>query len=745
MDGFSYLAVYCIICGGPIAPHEDFPESRFWFQEYRVVYRSGERVRLSGVGLREGPRDSSPLHYSIPVDPSNRWDDKDCAFTHIPVRYRNRQEYGYAFHEVCWRFLNDQYPRRDVSLRRLLGVLRSAPPSVSTDLIYAWGHGYQGLIHVNTTDRYPWDSSGFRIIDSSPTAQIATSNPCSAEAIEDLLNRLHLRPIWSNNPVSPMHRRPHHDPFARLPLELIEEIASYLPTNSMLSIRRVSRSFIPLLHSSTFWSTRFQPGGEREYVFAAIDKPKGWDWLSAYHQTNSEHISMALENKKRVWHLINILRQKIDLEWSGDSTLLPIYRSRLECLNWSQVHCLFMDRSPRPHPESDRSIDAQITRLPSHISQVGVSIVHDGNETYVGGMQFVSPGSKRLYLGYIMKEGTSFVDVDCVKGLNVSVGRRGVHALQVVGDNSLSPWLGCPDAGLKSRRLVFQDQIEVLKATFDGFKLLHLQAWGKKTRVPLELRRHDILMNHQMWFPDIPSPNMHMNELCFVGDMEITHPFQPMTYAQFGGPGGAYLPFLTGISVLFGHDDARKITPMIGIEFTYHPHAPAIPLSSQKLWPRPFRNAIRKIVRFDIDGPGGEYIEKVYPAVCIYPGSREFGHGLKVSTNWGRTGEFVPTGSRSFISPEPTISDAEVTTGSVSRSSRFGPTLPAPTESWYRYSKAEIAPGTVPTGFYACLDHSPSRRTNGDCFKGFGIISESVGDLVDKKEGREFPLRLKGG
>ncbi|KAK2811245.1 hypothetical protein FQN50_002342 [Emmonsiellopsis sp. PD_5] len=462
----------------------------------------------------------------------------------------------------------------------------------------------------------------------------------------------------------------------------------------MLSIRGVSR---------------FRPGGEREYVFAACDKPKVWDWLSLYHQTNSVRISSALENKKRVWHLINILKQMTDLEWSGDSTLLlPSYQSRLESWDWSQVPCSLMDSSPRPQPESDPSVEAQITSLPSHISQVGVSIIYDGEESYVGGMQFVSPDNERLYLGYIMKENTSFVDVDCVKGFKLSVGMRGIHALQVIGDNSQSPWLGCPDMGLKTGRLVFQDQIEVLKATFDGFKLLHLQAWGKKTPVPPELRRRDFIMNHQMWYPDIPRPTMHVNESCFVGDLEITHPFQPMTYAHFGGPGGAYLPFLTRMSVFFCHDDERKITPMISVAFTYNAHAPTMPLSSQKLWPCPFPNVIRRIV----------------------------------STNWGRTCEFVPAVDYFFTSPEPAISDAEVTLVPDTASSHDyypGRMLPSPEGLWYMYSNAEIAPGTVPTGFYACLDHSPERRTSVDCFKGFGIISESVGGLVDKKARRLPP------
>lgn len=94
---------------------------------------------------------------------------------------------------------------------------------------------------------------------------------------------------------------------------------------------------------------------------------------------------------------------------------------------------------------------------------------YDGDTSYIAGIKIVLEGDGRtIYLGYTGSEVTTCIDVNCVKGLITSVGMRGIHALQVVMDNdSLSPWLGNPDRGAITHRLVFAKQIVALAAAFD--------------------------------------------------------------------------------------------------------------------------------------------------------------------------------------------------------------------------------------------------------------------------------------
>lgn len=119
--------------------------------------------------------------------------------------------------------------------------------------------------------------------------------------------------------------------------------------------------------------------------------------------------------------------------------------------------------------EPSQVLDPQETLIPRKVSKFDVSIIHDGDTSYIAGIQIVPEGDGRtIYLGYTGPEVTTCIDVNCVKGLITSVGTRGIHALQVVMDNdSLSPWLGSPDRGAITRRLVFAKQIVALAAAFD--------------------------------------------------------------------------------------------------------------------------------------------------------------------------------------------------------------------------------------------------------------------------------------
>jgi hypothetical protein len=74
------------------------------------------------------------------------------------------------------------------------------------------------------------------------------------------------------------HGSADNDCFATLPFEIVEEIAFYLPTATVLKTRLASRTFAQLFYSQTFWASRFRANGERGFLFEAWNKTGSCDW-----------------------------------------------------------------------------------------------------------------------------------------------------------------------------------------------------------------------------------------------------------------------------------------------------------------------------------------------------------------------------------------------------------------------------------------------------------------------------------
>lgn len=405
-------------------------------------------------------------------------------------------QYGFVFHDSCWLLLKERFQRRTFSLDRLIEVLNSVPweqwgnYSWSGERYYAWEHGYHGLVEFDHKNYYPWESAGWQQVGGLRTIQIDTIDPCTVNGIQKLLDSPSVLPPdvgkrkgRMRNNFTPSttstaaqrasaneQRTPRNDCFTQLPYEMVEEIAAHLPTSSVLSLRLISPEFTPLFHSQSFWATRFQAGRERGFRFEIWQDPKRRDWRTLYYLTNPTNLPQALQNRKRVWDLVESLGQKVSLEWADSSTRLRT-EGNLGGSRLMEVYgdLIEVEESEPASYEPSQVLDPQETLIPRKVSKFGVSIIHDGDTSYIAGIQIVPEGDGRtIYLGYTGPEVTTCIDVNCVKGLITSVGTGGIHALQVVMDNdSLSPWLGNPDRGAITRRLVFAKQIVALAAAFD--------------------------------------------------------------------------------------------------------------------------------------------------------------------------------------------------------------------------------------------------------------------------------------
>lgn len=71
-----------------------------------------------------------------------------------------------------------------------------------------------------------------------------------------------------------------HDCFSKLSWEILEAIAIELPTEDALGLRRISRAFLPLFSSATFWASRFKASADRRFMFETWNSRDVTDWMS---------------------------------------------------------------------------------------------------------------------------------------------------------------------------------------------------------------------------------------------------------------------------------------------------------------------------------------------------------------------------------------------------------------------------------------------------------------------------------
>ena len=103
------------------------------------------------------------------------------------------------------------------------------------------------------------------------------------------------------------------DPFGALPVKLCSSIAMYLSTADALNARLASRAFWHLFDSVQFWASRFKGTSDRSWLFEARHPSVLGDCRWLYRRTASHRIGRGLQNRKRIWNLIQGLGRLLDL------------------------------------------------------------------------------------------------------------------------------------------------------------------------------------------------------------------------------------------------------------------------------------------------------------------------------------------------------------------------------------------------------------------------------------------------
>jgi hypothetical protein len=277
--------------------------------------------------------------------------------------------------------------------------------------------------------------------------------------------------------------------FTELPLEILEFILAFVPTEGVKSLARTSQGLnmtIPSSLGQYFWASRFQDSFDCSFVFEAQTYEHGIDWRSLYFSTIKDR-SSKIQNRRRIWGLIGSLSELLCLQWNDAQGLLLTSEDENKP-GWTEVHGWFqrLDRPKyllsswqrTPGPRIDAGclrLYSQYISIPTLMRCIVVSTVSAGTATYITGLCFKQ--ETKICLGYTSRTQLS-LETSGLRGFILAVGSRGIHAIQFVNPTGqLSQWFGNPEGVPITRRLVSNEPITAIKAGFDvsssGFHIIY--------------------------------------------------------------------------------------------------------------------------------------------------------------------------------------------------------------------------------------------------------------------------------
>lgn len=467
----------CVLCGIPIFSSVTSP-SYDWLREYRAsklrlviwrievltrkVYRNLAGAFFTGVGHYDGS-----ATWLVPFDSSLRWDSvqQESALQQLPVMRQPESDgqHGFILHDVCWRLLLKAGEPLGVPILRLVLVCESLPFPLSFDGVY-WGHSYGELLELDDDRAYPWQEWSVHRRGQSKYNIDAYENPLVIPELHAILCHP-ARP-----PAGEALARGGDDIFSKLPWELREMIAGFLPTRDALLLRLASRSFLALYWSVVFWASRFTSDGENAFVFEARDKRDAAELLSLYRATRHSLAPPGLRNRQRIWDFAALLVEIARQQCANDDLHLEGQQSESE--NWIR---LAGDEKPRDADDQwslfdggCRSISNVILDVPKDLRGLGITTVSLGPLDYVTGIRLIAKGGNDRIAGYTSSSREVIFALEALHGFVTAMGPGGLRALQIVGQGGQSTqWIGRSEGVPKSERLVSRTCVKSLEITID--------------------------------------------------------------------------------------------------------------------------------------------------------------------------------------------------------------------------------------------------------------------------------------
>ncbi|KAF7113832.1 hypothetical protein CNMCM5793_004887 [Aspergillus hiratsukae] len=572
---------------------------------YRLVYESGDGARLSGLGYRSGTPSCETLH--VPRAENSRWDDEPKPETmQVDLEcYHMKPSTMPAFllHEACWSLLRRIHGQKTVPLARLVDVCNSLCHLFCNKAIH-WGHSYGGMVEISGVSALHYSVTGraeiWRAMDQDP---LPDGNQTWKKALQESMqpkksgNRRASKPYPIKKVESCSERVCCLD---QLPLDIWFEIFAYLKVHDCLQLRFMSSQLNTIMESSHFWTAKIK-SEECDFAFEVLELDDGKEFDARWmHRFICTKRATSLSNRARIWELARCLKGILELP-EPDPTTIVNNPSNPVGLDWVKLPWPIKG-SPYSN-EGCQILYTQRVILPSHLREITVSRIEMEGTEYITGLGLSFEDGTRTQLGYRSGSNSS-ADIAAFGGFVVAVGTIGIHGLQIIDEGSrVSKWLGSNKGCPQTRMLKSEEEIVGITASFDGFKLVSL-ALGRP------IRRKGL-----------PPDNLHMKDGLAVGRPPTKSRHSLLFWVWFGGPGGSYLQYLTGISI------TRFNGTFAGIEF--HFSTGSIPITARKLG----RCDDREGPDFAIDGAGGECITSVYGK---FAHNADQAQGLVMCTNRGR-------------------------------------------------------------------------------------------------------------
>ncbi|OQD66227.1 hypothetical protein PENPOL_c005G06715 [Penicillium polonicum] len=117
---------------------------------------------------------------------------------------------------------------------------------------------------------------------------------------------------------------------------------------------------------------------------------------------------------------------------------------------------------------------SQVVLLESYIIGLGVSIIREGTETYVTGLDLLNADPERpnIILGYRLPGQSVTINLygEQLIGFAVIVGEAGIHAIRpIFNENITTSWIGLPEGSKNSKttELILERDIKAISGKFD--------------------------------------------------------------------------------------------------------------------------------------------------------------------------------------------------------------------------------------------------------------------------------------
>ena len=352
-----------------------------------------------------------------------------------------------------------------------------------------------------------------------------------------------------------------------------------------------------------------------------------------YRSSKCSADSPNLLNRKRVWTLARRLASIIELPCLSGSPVRQIISLDREGYTRLAGH-----EQPSASPnvgqafeKGCRSIMIIDMDIPCGPLKIGITLADLGDWDYVTGITLIDRNGDERIIGYRSNEHETICNVTALQGFKVAMGLGGVRALQVIGHGSqTSRWVGRIDKVPRSERLRSDAPISGLSVSLDvneanilaklpmliirqGYKVTALAVCrsqpGKSHSVPPNRLS---LWQSAIWYPDIPSDGLLLNEDSFTGNDPLVTNYQPLSWMHIGGETGKSLGDVGGILVHYSYG-------LHGLKFVYDE------ASRGNDFIELGRCRDREVPIFPIDGAGGERINSVSVGIHRYEFPR---HGL---------------------------------------------------------------------------------------------------------------------